>query len=60
MQATQKQMFWAAHHKLAATDKVFMFDILPDITLEEFEILCKKRPGVYEKYRGLVLNSKKI
>jgi len=51
---TQEQFFWEAHRKMRDADKIFMFDILPDLTLAEFEILAKKRPPMYEKYRRLV------
>ena len=51
---TQKQHFYAVHRKIGDADKIFMFDILPDLTLAEFEILAKKRPHVYEKYRRVV------
>jgi len=51
---TQKQHFYAVHRKIGDADKIFMFDILPDLTLAEFEILAKKRPPMYEKYRRLV------
>ena len=51
---TQEQFFWEAHRKMRDADEVFRLDILPDLTLAEFEILAKKRPHVYEKYRRVV------
>ena len=55
----QMQMFYRAEQKIADRDNMFMYEILPTITRAEFEILCKKRPELYERYRGLVYNTVK-
>jgi len=55
----QLTMYWEAHKKISALNRVFLNDILPTITFDEFNILCTKRPDIYEKFRGLVMNVKR-
>lgn len=53
---TNKQHFYEAKEKIARSNECFIFEILPTITLDEFDALCLKRPHVYKKYEGYVKN----
>ena len=53
---TQRHFYDESAKNIAEGNEVFMYDILPTITLREFELLVAKRPEVYERFRGLVEN----
>jgi hypothetical protein len=48
---TQRQRFYQSHDKLSGAMHVFVHEIAPTLTRDEFERLCVKRPAVYQKYR---------
>jgi len=56
MEKTQRWYYENTRRKIAETNETFMFDILPTITMEEFEKLADKRPELYERFRKLVEN----
>lgn len=53
---TQKQYSYEAQRRIAEANNCFIYEILPTITQDEFDILCAKRPHVYKKYEGYVKN----
>ena len=49
----QRAYYEESQRKLAEANETFVFEILPTLTMDEFEKLCLKRPELYERYRGI-------
>lgn len=55
---SQHDLYYSAQKVMSDSNNTFLH-ILPSLTLKEFNLLCNKRPYLYEKYRKLVENTLK-